>query len=90
VYLTSRVPVAGDDVENGRDRVLMSLTSRERQVAIIVAEGASNHQVAAALKMSAKTVECHLAHIYLKLNVSSRLQLAVALGARCSIGLGSP
>jgi LuxR family maltose regulon positive regulatory protein len=68
----------------------MSLTPRERQVAITVADGASNQQVAAALKMSAKTVECHLAHIYLKLNIASRLQLAVALGPRSSTGLGSP
>jgi DNA-binding CsgD family transcriptional regulator len=67
----------------------MSLTPRERQVAITVADGASNRQVAAALKMSAKTVECHLAHIYLKLNVVSRLQLAIAIGARCSTGLCS-
>jgi DNA-binding CsgD family transcriptional regulator len=87
---TSRVPEAEECVENDPDRVLMSLTPRERQVALAVADGASNQQVAAALKMSTKTVECHLAHIYLKLNIGSRLQLAVALGAQSSTGLGSP
>jgi DNA-binding CsgD family transcriptional regulator len=40
--------------------------------------------------MTARTVECHLAHVYLKLNIASRLQLAVAPGARYSTGLASP
>jgi DNA-binding CsgD family transcriptional regulator len=61
------------------DVVLRSLTVRERQVAKAVATGASNHQVAMALSMAARTVECHLGRIYTKLGVGSRIQLAVAL-----------
>jgi DNA-binding CsgD family transcriptional regulator len=57
-----------------------SLTPRERHVAIAVAGGASNRQVAAALSMAVKTVECHLGRIYTKLGVTSRVQLAVAIG----------
>jgi DNA-binding CsgD family transcriptional regulator len=36
--------------------------------------------------MAPKTVESHLAHIYMKLGVTSRLQLAAALVARCPVG----
>jgi DNA-binding NarL/FixJ family response regulator len=59
----------------------MTLTPRERQVAEAVAAGGSNREVAAALSMAPRTVECHLAHIYRKLSVVSRVQLAVAVGA---------
>jgi hypothetical protein len=43
-----------------------ALTAREREVLGLVAEGMSNKQVAAALFLSAKTVEHHLARVYAK------------------------
>jgi DNA-binding CsgD family transcriptional regulator len=52
------------------------LTAHELQVARIVANGASNREAAAALFLSPKTIETHLAHIYRKLGVRSRTQLA--------------
>jgi DNA-binding CsgD family transcriptional regulator len=52
------------------------LTAQELQVAIAVAEGNSNKEVAAALFISSKTVEYHLGHIYRKLDIRSRTQLA--------------
>ncbi len=52
------------------------LTPQERRVAMLVADGATNREVAAALFMSPKTVEVHLTHIYRKLGVPSRTQLA--------------
>jgi DNA-binding NarL/FixJ family response regulator len=76
--------------DDGPDRLLIMLTPRERQVAAAVAAGASNQQVAKALSMAAKTVECHLDHIYTKVGVSSRVQLAVVLGIRsCATLTGS-
>lgn len=57
------------------------LTPHELQVALIVANGASNREAAAALFLSPKTVEFHLSHIYRKLNIRSRSELA-ALAAR--------
>jgi DNA-binding CsgD family transcriptional regulator len=57
------------------------LTAHELQVALIVANGASNREAAAALFLSPKTIEFHLAHIYRKLGVRTRTQLA-ALAAR--------
>jgi DNA-binding SARP family transcriptional activator/DNA-binding CsgD family transcriptional regulator len=52
------------------------LTPHELQVALIVARGASNREAAAALFLSPKTIEFHLAHIYRKLGVRTRTELA--------------
>jgi DNA-binding NarL/FixJ family response regulator len=52
-----------------------SLTSRETQVALAVAEGASNKEVAATLYLTPKTVEYHLTHVYRKLGLRSRVEL---------------
>ena len=51
------------------------LTPQELQVALQVAEGKSNKDVAAALFLSPKTVEFHLGRIYRKLSISSRAEL---------------
>jgi DNA-binding CsgD family transcriptional regulator len=58
------------------------LTAQEHRIAALVAEGASNKDVAAQLFLSTKTVEAHLTRIYRKLGVSSRTQLARATAAR--------
>jgi len=55
------------------------LTSREFQVALAVAEGRSNRDVASLLFISPKTVEYHLGNVFGKLGVTSRTQLALAL-----------
>jgi DNA-binding NarL/FixJ family response regulator len=46
------------------------------RVALQVAEGFSNQEVAARLFLSPKTIEVHLGHIYDKLGVHSRTNLA--------------
>jgi DNA-binding CsgD family transcriptional regulator len=51
------------------------LTAKEWQVALAVAEGASNREVAASLFVSPRTVDTHLTRIYRKLGVRSRAQL---------------
>jgi DNA-binding CsgD family transcriptional regulator len=55
---------------------LASLTDTERRVADLVAEGLSNRQVAGQVFLSTHTVAFHLRHIFWKLDVSSRVQLA--------------
>jgi DNA-binding CsgD family transcriptional regulator len=55
------------------------LTPQELQVALVVAEGATNREAAAQLFVSPKTIETHLSHIYRKLEVRSRTELARAL-----------
>ena len=52
------------------------MTPQELQVALQVAEGKTNKEVAAALFLSPKTVEFHLGRIFRKLGVSSRAELA--------------
>jgi DNA-binding CsgD family transcriptional regulator len=52
------------------------LTAAERRVAALVAEGRTNREVAAALYVGERTVETHLSHIYSKLGVRSRTELA--------------
>jgi DNA-binding CsgD family transcriptional regulator len=52
------------------------LTSAERRVAALVAEGRTNREVAAALFVTERTVASHLTHVYAKLGVRSRTELA--------------
>jgi DNA-binding CsgD family transcriptional regulator len=52
------------------------LTLQELKVALKVGDGATNREAAAALFLSVKTVEVHLSHIYRKLGVRSRTELA--------------
>jgi DNA-binding CsgD family transcriptional regulator len=52
------------------------LTAAEQRVAALVAEGRTNREVAAALFLGERTVASHLTHIYAKLGVRSRTELA--------------
>ena len=52
------------------------LTPAERRVADLVVEGRTNREVAAALFLGERTVASHLTHIYAKLGVHSRTELA--------------
>lgn len=49
-----------------------SLSARETEVLRLVADGATNNEIAARLHISDATVKSHLVHIYTKLGVSSR------------------
>lgn len=57
------------------DREVSALSTRERQVVQLVAEGCANKVIARLLKISLKTVETHRAAIMRKLNVSSSAAL---------------
>jgi DNA-binding CsgD family transcriptional regulator len=56
-----------------------SLTQAEIQVARLVAQGLTNRQVGRRLSISPRTVETHLSHIYVKLDISSRVELTLAV-----------
>jgi len=55
------------------------LTVSERRVAVLAAQGRSNPEIAQALFVTRKTVETHLGHVYRKLDISGRGELAGAL-----------
>jgi DNA-binding CsgD family transcriptional regulator len=55
---------------------LDELTPQEVRVAKLVAGGASNREVASQLFLSPKTIEYHLRNVFVKLGVSSRVELA--------------
>ena len=75
VRAPGRFGVAGEHGRPGRTPV-DELTPQELRVALLVIDGATNREVGAALFMSPKTVEVHLTHIYRKLGLRSRTELA--------------
>jgi DNA-binding CsgD family transcriptional regulator/tetratricopeptide (TPR) repeat protein len=56
-----------------------SLTPTERSVAELVTEGLSNPQIGDRLYISRRTVQTHLAHVFAKLDLTSRAQLAAVV-----------
>ncbi len=61
----------------GRRAVVGELTEAERRVATLAAAGRTNREIADTLFMSVRTVEGHLSHVYGKLGVRSRTELAL-------------
>jgi DNA-binding CsgD family transcriptional regulator len=53
-----------------------SLTPTERDVVRLLSEGLTNNDIAARLFVSPRTVQTHLTHVYTKLGLTSRVQLA--------------
>jgi DNA-binding NarL/FixJ family response regulator len=64
--LSSLITTQGPSTHGGR---LDQLTSREREVLQLIAEGHTNREIAARLRIRATTVEKHRAHLMLKLDV---------------------
>lgn len=58
---------------------LTRLTPREREVAGLIAAGASNKEIGSKLGVAERTVKSHLTAIFRKLGVSDRLRLALRL-----------
>lgn len=52
------------------------LTAREREVALMLARGDNNHEIAKALGISVKTVDTHRGHLLEKLECRNNVALA--------------
>ncbi len=63
-------------IEPPASRARMPLTRREQQVAMLVAQGQTNREIAATLEITEKTAENHVQHILNKLGFRSRAQVA--------------
>ena len=67
---------------------LDQLTTREREVLTLIAQGRANKRIALELGISEKTVKAHVGHVLAKLGVSDRTQAAV-LAVQHGLGTGS-
>ncbi len=79
VSAASRYPLVkvGADGEEGTDHGWASLTDAELRIVSCVARGMSNRGIAEELYLSHHTVDAHLKHVYLKLDIHSRVALTV-------------
>lgn len=59
-----------------------ALTETEVRVTDLVAEGLTNPQIGARMFISRRTVETHVSHVFAKLEVSSRVELAALVAGR--------
>ena len=59
--------------------LLVELSPREKQVALMVARGRTNQAIASALEISVWTVSTHLRRVFAKLAVSSRAEMVAHL-----------
>ena len=53
------------------------LTTRERQIVLVLSEGVSNREIGRRLSVAEGTVKVHLHNIYRKLGIDNRTSLAV-------------
>lgn len=88
----SELGATGETARTRDAGALYQLTPQELQIALLLAGGESTREAAAALFVSPKTIEYHLRHIYQKLGVRSRSDLAhvVAGAPHGSAGTSEP
>ena len=70
---------AKEEAVSMSEQKLGSLTNREREIANLVAQGNTNLEIAALLKITERTVKAHLSSIYEKTKTGSRLNLALMI-----------
>ncbi|UMG94095.1 LuxR C-terminal-related transcriptional regulator [Nocardioides sp. TF02-7] len=77
-------PTLGGVVAMACRQLRAGLSSREAQVLRLLADGASNREIAEELGIARRTVSTHVEHIFTKLGVSTRAEAAVvAVRSRC-------
>jgi DNA-binding CsgD family transcriptional regulator len=76
----AELQATGETVRRGDPSARDELTPQELQIALLLSEGRTTREAAAALFLSPKTIEYHLRHVYLKLDIHSRDELRRAVG----------
>ena len=74
-FKLAKLAVKGKDV----DLLLQPLTSREKEIALLVLEGLSNKAIADRVDISERTVKTHLTNIFNKLQLKDRVALVLYL-----------
>ena len=78
----AELAATGETARRRSPHTLDELTPQELQIALILAGGKTTREAAAALFLSPKTIEYHLRHVYRKLDIRSREELAEAMRRR--------
>jgi DNA-binding CsgD family transcriptional regulator len=78
----SELRATGQRVRAREPAAREELTPQELQVAMLAADGKTNREVGAQLFLSPKTIEWHLGHVYRKLGIRSRTELARVIDPR--------
>ena len=65
-------------------RIASVLTFREAEIARLISRGLRNKEIARELHLSEGTVKMHLHHIYEKLHLGGRTQLALSMAGACT------
>ena len=78
----AELAATGETLRRRAPGAVEELTPQELQIALLLTAGRTTREAAAALFLSPKTVEYHLRHVYGKLGLHSRAELARALAAQ--------
>lgn len=70
---------APDDRSAAALALVDTLSDRERDVALAVGRGSSNAEIAQQLHLSVATVKAHISHLFLKLDATNRVQVAICM-----------
>ena len=73
--ITDAAVMVSED-KNIKLKKAFNLSDRETEIALMIADGFTNHQIAAALKLSDGTCRNYISSVYLKLGVDSRTAAA--------------
>ena len=84
----AELAATGETLRRRDSSTLEELTPQELQIALLLTAGKTTRETAAALFLSPKTVEYHLRHVYQKLGIHSREELAQALAPQSPQGEG--
>jgi DNA-binding CsgD family transcriptional regulator len=72
----AELAATGETLRRSDPTTVDELTPQELQIALLLAGGKTTREAAAALFLSPKTIEYHLRHVYQKLGIHSRAELA--------------